>query len=452
MDEKNLSLSDELLEAISARDAKRLNKLVDELHPVDLALLIKELEEDDVIFVCRSLSDKTLAGILEEADDDVQEQIIDLLDNYRVIFLFNYMAKDDIVDILGEFPLNRRKEIINMMKSGERKVIQDLLGYGENTAGGIMTTEYIALKSNLSVADAIAAIKQIAPKTEVIDIIFIINDKRELVGTVDLRDILTYPNDESLINLTNSNVISVDPDMDQEEVSLLVSKYNLKAIPVVNKKNGLLGIITVDDVIEVMVEEHTEDLLRLGGASKEETIDSSVFDSVKMRLPWLMINLATAFLASFTVSIFEGTIAQVVALAVAMPIVAGMGGNAGTQTLSIVIRSIALGEADLKRSWKLVFKELGLGIVNGFATGVITGIVLYFMFGNVYLGFIIFAAMIANLIISGTFGFLIPLVLKKLKIDPALASSILLTTATDVFGFFVFLGLAQLFLPLLVTR
>lgn len=205
----------------------------------------------------------------------------------------------------------------------------------------------------------------------------------------------------------------------------------------------------MDDIIDVIVEEHLEDLLRLGGVSEEERINTELKTSVKKRLPWLLINLLTVFLTAFTVGLFEDIIAQVVALAVVMPIVSGMGGNAGTQTLSVVIRSITLGEVELKKNWRLIFKEIFLGIINGAVTGFITGIILYMIYGNPYLGIIVFISMIGNLVIAGFFGFIIPLVLKVVGADPALASTIFLTTATDVLGFFVFLGLAKTFLPYL---
>ncbi len=313
-----------------------------------------------------------------------------------------------------------------------------------------MTTEYIALRGDLTILDALKKVKQIGPKTEVIETIFVLNEKKELVGTADLRDLLLAPEEHQLYEITDKNMIFVHPEVDQEEVALLVSKYDLKAIPVVNKKNALLGIVTVDDIIDVIVEEQTEDMLRLGGVNEEDRVDSPLLTSVRKRLPWLFVNLATAFLASFTVGLFEDVIAQVVALAAAMPIVAGMGGNAGTQSLSVVIRSIALGELDLKRDWKLIFKEASLGMINGAATGIVTGLILYMKYGNPYLGLIIFVAMIGNLVIAGFFGFLIPLVLKSIGTDPALASAIFLTTATDVFGFFLFLGLAKTFLNFLI--
>jgi len=248
----------------------------------------------------------------------------------------------------------------------------------------------------------------------------------------------------------DDNIIKVTADVDQEIVAQQVAKYDLTVIPVINKSGILIGIITVDDIIDVIEAENTEDLYKMHGVDEEESSDTSLLQSIKSRMPWMFINLATAFLATFTVAMFEDVIAQVAALAAAMPIVAGMGGNAGTQTLSIVIRGIALGEIDFKDNWKLLFKEAAVGIINGAATGLVTGFILYLMYGNYYLGLIIFLAMILNLLIAGMFGFLIPLSLQSLGIDPALASAIFLTTVTDVFGFFVFLGLARSFLVYLI--
>lgn len=441
---------EELKASLQSKDKNHVNQIIDSIHPIDLAIEVESFSDEEILALCALITNEKIANLLEEADDELQVRMILLMDNYRALYLFNYMSKDDIVDILGNLPLNKRKEIINLMKVGDRKVIQQLLGYAEDTAGGLMTTEYIALNSQLTIKETINKIKEIGPKTEIIEIIFVLNERKQLIGTVDLRDILTSPNQEILYSIIDENVISVEPETDQEEVSLLVSKYNLKVIPVVNNKNALLGIITVDDILDVMVEEHTEDMLHLGGVSKEESIDSNLGESVKLRLPWLFVNLLTAFLASSTVGLFEDTIAQVVALAAAMPIVAGMGGNAGTQTLSIMIRSITLGEIQLKGSGKLLLKEILLGIINGAATGLVTGLILYWKYGNPYLGIIIFISMIGNLVIAGFFGFLIPLILKACKADPALASAIFLTTATDVFGFFIFLGLAQMFLPVLI--
>lgn len=423
---------------------------LDEITSVDLALQLSDLEDNDIAEICAKLSDKELANILEESEEKTQIRILDLLRNHRIINVFSYMSKDDIVDILGEINIGKSKDLINLMKDGkDKKIITELLGYEDDTAGGIMTTEYIALKKDLTVSQALLKIKEIVSKSEVIETIFV-NDNKKIIGIVNLRDILISPDSTKLEEITNTNFISVEPETDQEEVALLASKYDLNVIPVINKKNVLLGIITIDDIIDVIQEEQTEDVLRMAGVDKEENIDSTVFESIKMRLPWLIVNLVTAFLASLTVKIFEGTIAQVVALSAIMSIVTGMGGNAGTQTVSIIIRNIAMGKVELKDSFRLVIKEIILGLFNGAIIGILTGIIVTLIYGNYYLGIIIFLSMIGNLIISGICGILVPLVLAKLKLDPALASSIFLTTATDVLGFFIFLSLAQVFLPKLI--
>jgi magnesium transporter len=452
--EKALELRKENLagfrEALAHADRKSLESYYDVLQPIDIAMDMEDYDDDELEKACSFFKNEMLAHVFEQADEDLQIKLMDYMDNYRVLYLFNYMQKDNIVDILGNSSIDRRKQLLNLMKEGDKKVIQELLGYSQDSAGGIMTTEYIAISNTFTVRQALQKIKQIAPKTEIIETIFVLDEKRQLVGSVSLRDILVADDSDALMNLVDEKVISVEPETDQEEVSLLVAKYDLKIIPVVNKRRAILGVITVDDIIDVIVEEHTEDMLQMAGVSKQENISTSIPESIRMRLPWLLVNLATAFLAAFTIRGFESTIEQVVALSITMSIVAGMGGNAGTQTLSIMVRSIAMGEVKLRSCYKLVLKEFVLGVVNGLVTGLVTGVIVYFIFGNIYLGVIICIAMIGNLVIAGCFGCLIPLILKKCHADPALASSIFLTTATDVFGFFLFLGLAKAFLPFLV--
>lgn len=422
---------------------------LDEFETVDLALELSNYEDEELQKLCNELEDEELARILEESELKTQLRIIKILNNKRILKLFNYMQKDDIVDILGELTAGKSKELINLMKEGDKKVIEQLMGYKEDCAGGIMTTEYIKLNSKLLIKEAIAKIKEIAPKTELIDTIFVVNKSKKLIGTAKLRDILIAPEDQKLEDITNEHFIYVEPETDQEEVSLIVSKYDLTAIPVLNKNMAMLGIITIDDIVDVIMEEHTEDALKIGGVSKEETLDSTLLQSIRLRLPWLFVNLITAFLASMTVKSFESTIAQVVALSSIMSIVTGMGGNAGTQTVSIIIRNIAMRKVELKDAGHLLIKQIFLDLVDGATIGALTGIIIAMVYGNMYLGVIIFLAMIANLIISGACGILIPLILNKLKIDPALSSTIFLTTATDVLGFFIFLSLANIFLPYL---
>jgi magnesium transporter len=427
-----------------------LNSLTDELKLIDIAKTLSEYEDNQIVLLCTALTDEKLAMVLEHADENIQLKIISYLTNEKILKIFGYMQKDDIADILGMLKIYKRKELLNLMIEGDRKILTSLLGYKEDSAGGIMTTEFIIFKQDMTIKDTLKEIKKMAPKNELLDTLFISDNTRKVVGTVELRDVLINDNDTILADISSKNFISVEPEVDQEEVAAMFRKYDLTVLPVVNKKQIILGIITVDDVMDVMVEEQTEDILKMGGVAKEETLNSTFWDSVKLRLPWLVINLLTAFLAALTVKAFEGTIAKVVALSSTMSMVTGMGGNAGTQTVSIIIRNIAMGNIELKDALPQLKKEILLGLVNGLVIGIITGIAVGMIYQSVYLGIIILLAMVGNLIVSGIFGLLVPLILQKLKVDPALSSSIFLTTATDVLGFFIFLSLANLFISHLV--
>ncbi len=441
---------DALEQLIDEGNQQDIDEYYEDMQPADFVEEVDELDDEDIRRLPEFLDTEQLTEIMEEADDDLRQRLGENLSDDQLLEVFESMSKDDIVDIMGEMSTGRRKTLLNHMKAGDRRIIHTLLQYPDDSAGGIMTTEYIALREERSCAEALDIIREIGPKTEVIESIYITDDKRHLVGIVDLRDLLGASRNTKLREIMDDQVISVEPEVDQEEVAQMVSKYDLQAIPVVSRKQTILGIITVDDIIDVINEEHDEDIAHLGGTSSEEDLDSTLTESIRMRLPWLLVNLLTAFLASFTVKLFEGTIEKVVALSATMTIVSGMGGNAGTQTMSIMVRELAKGELDLRENWKSLVKEILLGMVDGAACGLVTGIVVGTLYRNVFLGIIIFLAMIGNLVVSGIFGFLVPVVLKQLKADPALASSIFVTTATDVLGFFIFLGLASLFLPRLV--
>lgn len=456
MDEEKLNEESEkktletLREIIKTKDPEALSVFFDAQNPVDFARAAVKLDDDELTELTTILDDDELASLMEESEDDDRIRIARTLDNKRLLTAFEYMQKDDIVDMLGDFPIGRRKEVINLMKADDRRIINNLLQYPEDSAGGLMTTAYIALRETLSVSAGLDKLREIGPKTEVIETIFIINDRRKLIGWCDLRDLLAAPKDRYLSDIMHDKVISVPPETDQEETAHIVSKYDLVALPVVSPSNQILGIVTVDDVIDVIVEEYDEDILQMAGVSKEENIDTSLGESIKMRLPWLLVNLLTAFLASYTVKAFESTIAQVVALSAIMTIVSGMGGNAGTQTMSILVRELSQKNLKFSDCIRPFLKEIALGVVDGAATGAVTAVVVYFMYGNAFLGLITLMAMIGNLVIAGVCGFLVPVILKKIHADPAIASSIFVTTATDVLGFFIFLGLANIFLRFLI--
>ncbi|MGL5978979.1 MAG: magnesium transporter [Erysipelotrichaceae bacterium] len=439
-----------LRQLLEQGEKEEVDDFLEGFYPIDMATTMEALEDHDLLFLSNHLDLEDFAAIFEQAQDLLQQRLIKILPKERIVGMFAHMANDDVADVLQDLPLGRRKNFLKEMKNQQSQIVASLLDYPADSAGGLMTTRYVAVREHLTVSETLEKIRHLALQTEVIETIFVVNRAYILVGTLDLRDVLRNKGDVVVSDLMWESGIRVLPDVDQESVSQLVERYDLNVVPVVNEQGNLLGIITLDDVVDVIVEEHLEDVLYLGGVSKEESTRTTLITSIKQRLPWLVVNLATALLASSVIGLFEGLIVQISALAVIMPIVSGMGGNAGTQTLAVMIRSITLHEVSWEDNRNLVWKEILLGICNGAVCGSIAGFLLFLVYGNPFLGLILCAAMVLNLAVACCFGYLIPLFLKFVGQDPALASSIFLTTVTDVFGFFIFLGLAQLFLPLLI--
>lgn len=446
-----MELRDILLEIIANDDAQALLNLFEDEQDIDIAIALSELEDDEILQVFALLDDEKKALLLEEEEEEEQIRIINMLELDEILAIFHHMSTDDITDIVGALSVRKRKDILNLMKKSDSEEISQLLRYDPESAGGIMTTEYIALRGSLTALQALKKLKEIAPSTEVIDTLFITDYTHRLLGTVDLRDLLSAPDDERLSELMEANPISVFTDTDQEEVSLMVSKYDLQVMPVTNRRGALLGIVTVDDIIDVLIEEHTEDMLMMSGVGKDERLDSDVSSSVKMRIPWLIINLFTALFSALIVAQFEDTISKVAVLAAAMPVIAGLGGSAGSQTLSVTIRTLAMEEIDLKANLHIFRKQISVGLLNGFIIGLIGGLIAYILLQNIMFSLIVLAAMVGNQLIANIIGFIVPVVLSNLKLDPALASSMFVTTTTDIVGFFLLLGLATHFMPHLIN-
>ncbi|MGM9941721.1 MAG: magnesium transporter [Bulleidia sp.] len=440
----------ELLEIIDHNEAALLHEYITDVNAIDIAVSARDLDDRQLWKLCYLLQPEDLARVLEQADEEFAVRMVQSITNDELIDVFGYMQKDDIADLIGNLPIVQRKALINQMLEGERKIICTLMDYPQDSAGGIMNTGYIALDEDETVGKGMTKIRQIANRSEVIETIYVVNHSHQLVGTANLRLFLTADKNTKIRDIMKEKPVFVHPEDDQEYAANLVSKYDLTSIPVVNHRGSILGIITVDDIIDVIVEEYNEDILELGGVSSEETLSSTPIESIRHRLPWLLVNLATAFLASLTVRSFESTISQVVALSATMTIVTGMGGNSANQVQSILVRQLSQDEISTARYIKAFRKELLVGLVDGLVTGAVTGVIVSILYHNIFLGLIILVAMTGNMIVAGTFGFLVPVVLKKLGIDPAVSSSIFVTTATDVLGFFIFLGLATLFLPYLL--
>lgn len=450
IDEIKDIIKDEIKDIILERDEKKANELFEEYHPVDISLELEDHEDEEIEIFVKLLNKENLGLLLESAEEELARIIMSFFTNEDLIETFAFIENSIVADLIGFLSTVRRKEILSLIKSDKRNILKMILSFDEESAGSIMTTNFIALKEHLTADQAVKKIISISPKTEIIDKIFVTDDKHRLSGIVTMRDLLVCQADTLLKDLMVDDDFYVYGTDDQEVAANLFSKYELDILPVVNNKMAVLGVITSDDIIAVIDQEHNEDMLQMHGVNADEEYDSSIFESFKSRTPWLIVNLLTAFLASSVVKVFEGTISQVVVLSAAMSIVTGMGGNAGCQTLSIIITSLARGELSLKEDYKLIFKEIILGIAEGAIIGIITGGVFILWHHNFYLGLILFLAMIFNMIIACSMGFLIPLMLDKIKIDPATASSIFLTTFTDTFGFFIFLGLATVFLPKLI--
>lgn len=452
--ENDVTTEKDIIERIQSiienNDIEGAQLLCSEIHYVDIAEALDAFETDEIKTFIKMLPFGDIAGLLESSWDELQLTITQFFTNAELINVFSYMTNADVADLLGVLSTYRRKELLRFMKESDSNVLKMILSYDAESCGGIMTTEFIALKQTLTVRQAIQKIKQIAPKTEIINYLLITDKLHKLQGIVDLRQLLVADDTVELSELLEDFPFYVFADDDQEEASNMITKYDLEILPVVNKNMAVLGVITADDIVSVIDQEYTEDILAMGGVGQDEEFDSDLFESFKNRIPWLIINLFTAFLASAVVGLFSDTIEAVVALSAAMPIVTGMGGNAGNQTLAIVLTSIARGDMDLASDWKLIFKEIGLGFIDGSILGIGAGLILAIMYSNPFLGVIMFFSMVLNMVLAGIVGFLIPLILDRLNLDPAAASSIFLTTFTDTCGFFIFLGLASIFLPKLI--
>lgn len=425
-------------------------------RPADVAMVLQSLPELDrkAVFAALARSETPLAAAsLTELRQSEAIDLLRTLPPVGIAQVLQELPSDDAVAFIAELPEEFREELLDLMKVEASTDVQELLSFAENTAGRIMTPDVFALKEDLTVAEAISSIQRASSDIELVFYLYIVDDRNHLVGVSSLRQLLLVPPTTPLKKIMSGDVISVSTDTDQEEVARIVARYNLLGVPVVDEENKLVGVVTVDDVLDVIREEATEDIYALAGVSSEEGIKSPPMRSVRLRLPWLILNLGTAFLAASVINAFEGTIEKVVVLASLQSIVAGMGGNAATQTLTVMVRGLALGEVTLENARRVLFKEILVGLMNGLASGATAAAVVSIWFGfsakMLIIGGVISAALVINLVIAAIAGTVIPLVLKKLNADPAIASTVFVTTCTDIGGFLSFLGLATLLLKFL---
>jgi magnesium transporter len=429
-----------------------LLNLLQKQHPADLAQIFSELQDKEREAAFTVLADRNGRLAMEAVSELGPENGAVLLATRpaeEIARLAQDIPSDDAAALIDHLPEELSAAVLHLMRPKESTVVENLLEYAEQTAGRIMNPNVFALNEDITVGEAITEI-QTSRDVEMVFYLYVVDERRHLVGVVSLRRLLLVSPETPLKRIMTADLISARVDMDQEEVARQVAAYNLLAIPVVDAENKLVGIITVDDVIDVIKDEATEDIYRLAGVSGDERAFTPAKESLRKRLPWLGINLLTAFLAAAVVGLFEGTIDLFPVLAVFMPIVAGMGGNAGTQTLTVIVRGIALGELTWSNSRKALLKEVVVGLGNGVVLGATAAVVVWLVRGSPTLGLVLGMAMIINMFVAAAAGTLVPLGLRAANVDPALASSVFITTMTDMFGFFSFLGLATVFARYLV--
>jgi len=425
-----------------------LLNLLQKQHPADLAQVFGELPERDRQATFSLLADRNGRLAMEAASELGPEAGAALLATKSaedIARLAQEIPTDDAAALIDHLPEELSAAVLELMRPKQSGEVENLLEYDEQTAGRIMNPHVFALNEDMTVGEAITEL-QTNRDVEMVFYLYVVDERRHLVGVTSLRRLLLVSPETPLKRIMTTDLISARVDMDQEEVARQVASYNLLAIPVVDEENKLVGVITVDDVIDVIKEEATEDIYRLAGVAGDERAFTPAGESLRKRLPWLGVNLVTAFVAASVVAIFEGTIERITALAVFMPIVAGMGGNAATQTLTVIVRGIALGELTWSNSRKALLKEAAVGVANGVVLGLVAAAVVWATRGSPVLGLVLCAAMIINMFVAATAGTLVPLGLRAANVDPALASSVFITTLTDVFGFFSFLGLATVFM------
>ena len=439
---------EEAAAAIAALRPAEAAGVVAALHPADGADVLEELEPEERVDVVEELEPEVGAEVLIELDEAERTDVANRLDTEALSDLLDEMAPDDAADVLQD--LTGAKAQAALAEMDEPGEVRELLAHDEESAGGLMIPHVITFRGTMTAAQAIDLLRRTRPDEETAYYLFVTDAAERLIGVVSLRQLVVAAPEATLQSFMNHDLITADVDTDQEECARILAKYDLLALPIVDDDQRLVGVVTADDVIDVLEEEATEDIYHLANVSAEEDVDDSVVTASRRRLTWLMVNLPTAVLAAWVVSFFEGTIAQVAVLAVFAPMITGMGGNAGIQTLTLIVRSIALGQLSLRDARRTLGHEVLVGLINGICFGLLVGTIGYVWRGQAMLGLIAGTAMLANMVVAAIAGTLVPLFLKLIKADPALASGVIVTSFTDVTGAVAFYGLATIMLRYLV--
>ena len=436
-----------LMDSINLNLVDKTQSLLSDLSSGEIANIIEQLDASDRKKLIFFLGSSIVPEIILELDKDIRKEIISVVGEHTFLNVVSKLDTDDLIVVLEEVDEDKRGQYLKLLpKKSQRELVKKGLKFPEDTAGRIMSTNVVSVSASWTIGKTLKFLRQ---KKELLpdDIfeVYILDSKKKPVGTLNLNTLVRSRINITVRDIMNTQFKTIPIDTDQEEIALGFKQNNLISAPVVDKSGKIVGQINSDDIIDIIEEEAEEDLLRLSGVQSGH-IYSAVLQTIKSRFTWLLINLFTAIAASFVIAIFESSLRQVVALAILMPIVASMGGNAGTQTLTVAVRALALREITRANALRVIGKEFVVGAINGLIFAVIIGTIASYWFEMPLLGFVIAAAMILNLVIACLSGILIPLILDKTGVDPAIASTVLLTTITDIFGFFTFLGLGTIYL------
>jgi len=439
-----------VVDALDKGDTEAARALINDLHYTDIADLLERVDDDQRAHLVEVIRHEFDAEILPDLDDAIRDEVIELLGIEDVAAAMVELDSDDAVEVLEELDAHDQKRVLDAIPENERAILQEGLSYPEDSAGRLMQRELVTVPTFWTIGDTIDYMRKNAdsednPLPDQFYVLYVVDPSHKPVGRVGLDQVLRTRRPVKLADIMATDLKTVPATADQEDVAFLFRQRDLVSAPVVDDSGRLVGAITIDDIVDVIDEEHEEDIMRMGGVREHDLYDA-VIDTARSRFSWLVINLLTAIVASAVIGLFDATIEEMVALAILMPIVASMGGNAGTQTLTVAVRSIAMKEITATNASRLIGKELMVGVFNGLVFAVLAGVVTWGWFGNPLLGAVVGMAMIVNMIVAGVAGTVIPIVLDRMDVDPAVASGVFLTTITDVVGFFVFLGLAGLIL------
>ncbi|MBF9055387.1 magnesium transporter [Rhodobacterales bacterium HKCCA1288] len=441
------SLRAQLRRAVSAEDVDAIDALMEPLHPADIADILEQISSGERAALLALWSRGIDGEVLSELDWSIREDILPLLPSDVLADAVRELDSDDVVDLVEDLEEDQQGAILGALDDADRVAVEQALSFPEGSAGRLMQREVVRAPEHWNVGQMIDYLRsEKAELPEQFYHIILVTPAMKPVGYVSLGRLLSSARATSLKDILEDSFRTIPAKQDEDDVAYAFNQYHLISAPVVDDDGRLVGVITIDDAMSVLDEVNEEDLRRLAGLGVDESLSDTTFETVRQRFPWLFVNLGTAILASVVIAQFEAVIAQLVALAVLMPIVASMGGNAGTQSLALAVRGLATRDLTSANLWRVVMREAGVGALNGFAFALVMGIVGYVWFDSVLLGGVIAGAMVVNLVVAGLAGILIPVALERFGADPALASGTFVTTVTDVVGFFAFLGLAALVL------